>query len=226
MDGLIHEEIAVLMENLNKRISSADDMQSEGILIKDLFPVSVINILWAIMAGVRYDHNNESFQMLMHNVNEFFRNGNPTGGIMAMPILRFVPIVNGPYKRQLVSVDVLQKFIQKTINEHKSTYQEDNMRDFVDVFLSEMKAQENDENSTFNGLKSRFYSIYPCILPLYFFRGAIGSDVHGFVSRWNRNHCEQFRILFPIFDATPRRTRKNETGNFQSGWEGSTSIFR
>jgi hypothetical protein len=25
------------------------------------------------------------------------------------------------------------------------------MRDFVDVFLSEMKAQENDKNSTFHG---------------------------------------------------------------------------
>lgn len=160
MDGLIHEEIAVLMENLNKRISSTKDMQSEGIQIKDLFPVSVINILWAIMAGVRYDHDNENFQLLMHNVNEFFRNGNPTGGIMALPILRFVPIVNGPYKRQLVSVAVLQKFIQHSINEHKNSFQEDNMRDFVDVFLSEMKAQESNENSTFTGCDVYFKMKY------------------------------------------------------------------
>ncbi|XP_059480644.1 methyl farnesoate epoxidase-like [Neocloeon triangulifer] len=150
MEGLNHEEISTLMQNLDDRISKAgDSMDTKGIEIKDLFPVSVINILWAIMAGVRYDHNDESFKTLMFNVNEFFRNGSPTGGIMAFPLLRFVPIVNIPYKKQLVSVDVLQKFIQKSIDDHKETYQEDNMRDFLDVFIKELKEQENNKNSTF-----------------------------------------------------------------------------
>ncbi|XP_065352558.1 uncharacterized protein LOC135947516 [Cloeon dipterum] len=150
MEGLIHEEINTLINNLNQRIAaSKDEMETEGIQIKDLFPVSVINILWAIMAGVRYDHKDENFQVLMHNVNEFFRNGNPTGGIMVLPILRFVPFVNAPYNRQLVSVKVLQEFIQKSINDHKATYQDDNMRDFLDVFIKEMKEQQNEEYSTF-----------------------------------------------------------------------------
>jgi len=186
MEGLIQEEIATLIENLNKRISGSKNIQEDGILIKDLFPVSVINILWTIMAGVRYDHNNESFQTLMYNVNEFFRNGSPTGGIMAMPILRFVPIINGPYKKQLVSVEVLQKFIQNSIDEHKSTYQEDNMRDFLDVFIREMKTRENDENSTFTGQLQFIHKWSPLFYtPSRPHREATSGTVHGFVPCWN-----------------------------------------
>jgi len=40
---------------------------------------------------------------------------------------------------------------QKTIHEHKLMLEENNPRDFMDVFLQQMEAENADENSIFTG---------------------------------------------------------------------------
>ena len=42
---------------------------------------------------------------------------------------------------------------RKNYDEHLATYQDDNMRDFMDVYISEMKAQANNPKSSFYGEK-------------------------------------------------------------------------
>jgi hypothetical protein len=42
--------------------------------------------------------------------------------------------------------------LQEAVAEHKATYSEDYIRDFIDVYLKEMKTRENtQEPSTFSG---------------------------------------------------------------------------
>jgi hypothetical protein len=42
--------------------------------------------------------------------------------------------------------------LQEAVTEHKATYSEDYTRDFIDVYLKEMKKRENTkETSTFSG---------------------------------------------------------------------------
>jgi hypothetical protein len=45
---------------------------------------------------------------------------------------------------------------QKTIHEHKLMLEENNPRDFMDVYLQQMEAEKADDNSTFTG---------SCIIP-------------------------------------------------------------
>ena len=46
-------------------------------------------------------------------------------------------------------------FLQKAITEHKATYSDDHMRDFIDVYLKEMKEREKTEEiSSFSGESS------------------------------------------------------------------------
>jgi len=42
--------------------------------------------------------------------------------------------------------------LQEAVTEHKATYSEDHMRDFIDVYLKEMKKREKtEESSSFSG---------------------------------------------------------------------------
>jgi methyl farnesoate epoxidase/farnesoate epoxidase len=52
LEGLIFEEIEVMLQQITERAKSEDNAKL-GISVQDLFPVSVINVLWAIMAGIR-----------------------------------------------------------------------------------------------------------------------------------------------------------------------------
>lgn len=41
--------------------------------------------------------------------------------------------------------------LQETIEEHKKTFDKENVRDFVDAFLLEIEKNSNNKKSTFSG---------------------------------------------------------------------------
>jgi len=46
----------------------------------------------------------------------------------------------------------IRYFLQKAVTEHKATYSDDHARDFIDVYLKEMKKWEKTEEiSSFSG---------------------------------------------------------------------------
>jgi hypothetical protein len=50
---------------------------------------------------------------------------------------------------------------QKTIDEHIRTHSEDHMRDFIDIYINEMRANENNPNgSPFSGSKNILHIFY------------------------------------------------------------------
>jgi len=49
----------------------------------------------------------------------------------------------------------IRYFLQKALAEHKATYSDDHERDFIDVYLKEMKQREKTEEiSSFSGESS------------------------------------------------------------------------
>jgi len=103
---MLREEAAALGASLRRR----RHQQPEGAELHDLFPVSVINVLWAMMAGERHEHDDADFKLLLENITEYTRQGNPI--IMTFPWLRFVPLLNAPLKNQMRSARVLQEFVK------------------------------------------------------------------------------------------------------------------
>ncbi|KAF4533482.1 hypothetical protein B566_EDAN000967 [Ephemera danica] len=112
MEELIQEQINMLIECLETRLESCSDVVTTGISIQDLIPATTLNTLWTIMSGVQYHPEDPKFQELLYNVNEFFRNGNPTGGgVSVLPFLRFIPLLNSSYQKQIKSTKLLQDYI-------------------------------------------------------------------------------------------------------------------
>jgi len=89
-EQLIHEEIHDLITGIEKSAKS----QAEGIVdFENLFNMSMINILWAMVGGERFNHHDIRLKQLLGIVELFFRSGNLVRSNIPVPgvILRTFP---------------------------------------------------------------------------------------------------------------------------------------
>lgn len=108
----ILEEVEDLLKDIHKLAQSHPDgivnFQSE------YFSHSIMNVLWTIIGGKRFDRDDFGFQRLLHNVDTFMKTSNQLGGLVYVPaffLRRFpwLPKLFGADTQLLVPV---KKFIQ------------------------------------------------------------------------------------------------------------------
>jgi len=56
----------------------------------------------------------------------------------------------------------IRYFLQKAVTEHKATYSDDHARDFIDIYLKEMKKREKTGENSFLSGESSFFD-YPSV---------------------------------------------------------------
>lgn len=140
-EGVILEET----EELVKEIKEKKVVQVAG-----LFSVATINVLWSMIAGTRYAHDDPDFKSLLHKLDFLFRSGSASGNLAAIfPVLKKIAPGLCGHQKMMESFNELRNFFRKTIHEHKLMLEENNPRDFMDVFLRQMEAENAGENSTF-----------------------------------------------------------------------------
>lgn len=84
MEEQISKEVKVLVENLTHECSKPLDVHR-------LFDVTVINVLWSMMAGERFDLNDIKLKQLLAIINDMFRSTDISGGMLnQLPFLRFI----------------------------------------------------------------------------------------------------------------------------------------
>lgn len=89
-EQMIHEEIHDLISSIELSVKS----QAEGIVdFENIFNMSMINILWAIVGGERFSHQDIRLKHLLGIVELFFRSGNLVRSNIPVPgfILRMFP---------------------------------------------------------------------------------------------------------------------------------------
>lgn len=84
------------IRDLISDISSASKSDPKNIVdFKSIFSVSVINILWAIVAGERFERNDVKFKRLLSNVDLFLQNGDAVSVSVPVPafLIRMFPSI-------------------------------------------------------------------------------------------------------------------------------------
>ena len=85
-ENVFREEIADLLDELKEQCDSDPD----GLVdFTRLFNISVINLLWAIVAGKRFQHDDVKLKRLQRGVEDLFRGGNPIGASVPVPAIVF-----------------------------------------------------------------------------------------------------------------------------------------
>nr|CAD7571450.1 unnamed protein product [Timema californicum] len=104
MEGIIYEEVENLMKNLKK---------TKTIQVGGYFNIAVVNVLWAVMAGKRFAHDDKEFVKLTRGLFRMFRAGNAAGGIMDLfPLLRYVAPSLGGYKEMKEATNDIYGFFK------------------------------------------------------------------------------------------------------------------
>ncbi|KAJ2944347.1 hypothetical protein O0L34_g18349 [Tuta absoluta] len=138
MEANITEECRALVELRTKDAG-------QPIPVNHMFDVSIINILWRIVAGKRYDLDDDRLKELCHLIKRAFAVLDMSGGILNfMPFLRYIiPGLIG-YTEIKEVYDSLYTFLREVIEEHQATLDVKKPRDVIDAFLIEMRNNRDD----------------------------------------------------------------------------------
>jgi len=128
----------VLVEEADKMGEFFREKNGKPILVQNLFNVAILNVLWVIVANHRYDLSDPKAQHLVKLITESIQVEN-LRFLFAIPWSRFVAPEWTGWNKQKQVVTETQQLMRDIVKQHVETYDEDNMRDFVDVYLREMK---------------------------------------------------------------------------------------
>lgn len=141
MEESMHEEIRFFCDQLRKDSGPSVDLSNS-------FNVLVINSLWKIIGGKRFDYTDERFGELIDYVKKGFSAIAPTP---RLALLFLFPALRNWFPK-LTGFDAMKKgyhgmydFLMKEIEEHKANLDLDNPKDFIDTYLLEMQKKEDRE---------------------------------------------------------------------------------
>lgn len=105
-EHVMEEELKELLQDLNQRI------ETEGSVVNmsQFFTVSVLNIIWTMIAGMRFTHEDQRIRKLIKNISQLLQSISGGGNIlMAFPYLRgFLGLFPGPVQFRNATLTQLQ----------------------------------------------------------------------------------------------------------------------
>ncbi|XP_054274087.1 probable cytochrome P450 303a1 [Macrosteles quadrilineatus] len=142
MAGLTEDEAAALVESFEKRIAKSG---KNGILVEmsNAFNVCVLNTLWSMLAGIRYNPEEKELQDLQTLLTELFANIDMVGALFSQfPVLQYLaPEISG-YNKFMYIHKQLWKFLRAELDSHKASFVPDKPRDLMDVYLQMLNSPD------------------------------------------------------------------------------------
>ena len=134
----IVEESKVLIKNIAEQIE-----ETNGILdLEKSLNCASLNVIWNLVAGLRFAHDDPSMKSLVEISGDFMLiMGKDVIGkpFQVMPFLRFLPPFKQKFDKLFLAQIRFREFMNKAIEEHKRTFDEEDHRDLIDMFLAKMK---------------------------------------------------------------------------------------
>lgn len=109
------------------------------------------NNVMTITVGRRFDYDNVKFKHCVRLLNENITNAASTGPLNVVPFL--AKLTGDLFIGKLLqrNADLTFDFFRNEIEEHKLTLDENNIRDFIDVYLVQIKEQQASGSNIYTG---------------------------------------------------------------------------
>ncbi|CAK8671316.1 unnamed protein product [Clavelina lepadiformis] len=147
MESRVSEEISYLNEAIRSENGKAFN-------ISNVLHKAISNNICNVTFGKRYDYDDKFFEDVLHKLLTGFENQAVAFVIRILtlaPWLRKVPPVSSICEMFKSDFAVVFEFLQDIINQHEESYDQEDLRDFIDAFLKEMK-KGKDKNFSGNQL--------------------------------------------------------------------------
>ncbi|KAJ8297844.1 hypothetical protein KUTeg_024375 [Tegillarca granosa] len=136
----IKEEIKMCLQVL-------EDTNGKPYDIQNLIHANISNVTCALVFGKRFEHTDPKFVNIVKTMDENFKNAGFASVLNFIPFLKYLPGDLFKAKLTLKNVNYVLELLQDLIKEHEESYDENNIRDYVDAYIKQMKSQEKEENN-------------------------------------------------------------------------------
>ncbi len=91
------------------------------------------------MAGQRFEYSNPKLQRIVAVVSELATAGMKPNIAIIIPALRKLLPASDIINQQAQRFNAIKEFLQVSIDDHKKNFDSENINDFIDAFLAEVK---------------------------------------------------------------------------------------
>ena len=149
MEDRICEEISYFLNEIDRFKGPFD--------IKELLNLSVANVVAGILFGKRCDYDDELFQSCLQGVSEAAKQFAKTSLLInCFPFLRILPGDPLGFRKIEKIREKPQRFLNKIFDEHQNTFDENNIRDVLDLYIKELEENERTgRTNTFSKIQMR-----------------------------------------------------------------------
>uniref|UniRef100_UPI00358FE2A1 cytochrome P450 2C23-like isoform X2 n=1 Tax=Myxine glutinosa TaxID=7769 RepID=UPI00358FE2A1 len=167
MDERISEEVSCLIKRLT-------DMEGSPFEPTFVLSSAVSNVICATVLGKRFEYEDATFLDLLGRINFNVREtGSPAAQLYnAFPIFR---LLRQPYEVFSDNIKNVRKYIDKAIDEHRSSLVTTDPQDYIDSFLIQQAKEASNPDSPFTD-----FQLNTCIANLF----AAGSETTATTLRW------------------------------------------
>ena len=139
-----------ILEEVEVFLQIISETKGQPIDINIAINTSISNIICSIVLGKRYGHNDPEFIKLLDGLKTCLKYAMYAGISDMFPFMKYLP--GDLFKRKLVLQYVKQNLdtLSQYIEEHKRTYDENNIRDYIDCYIKELRSVTNT-STTFTG---------------------------------------------------------------------------
>ncbi|KAG8235108.1 hypothetical protein J437_LFUL015535 [Ladona fulva] len=145
------ETVRVTVESSQQQPLAAErEQKSEGkreavLWLHDAFGVSVLNALWSMMAGVRYEPDDKELRRLQTLLTQLFATIDVTGCPFShFPFLRYCAPGMSGYRQFVETHQNIWEFLFAELERHKNTFKSGYCRDFMDAYLEQMEIERKE----------------------------------------------------------------------------------
>lgn len=143
MGAMVEDEAGDLVQTImNKMVDG-----SAIISMADIFGVSVLNTLWTMMAGVRYNPEDKQMKTLQALLSELFTHIDMVGCLFSQfPFLRYLAPETSGYNSYIKTHVQIWKFLRCELNNHMKSFKPGETRDFMDVYIETLNSKDKKES--------------------------------------------------------------------------------
>ncbi|EFN88284.1 cytochrome P450 18a1 [Harpegnathos saltator] len=144
MEIRIQHEIEGFIRGLELRQGAPTDFSAA-------LSMTVSNVICTVIMGMRFHHGDPQFKRFMDLIEEGFKLFGKLSAVNYIPVMRYMPFVQGVRNKIAQNRKEMADFFQRIIEEHKVTFNKDNIRDLVDSYLLEIVRAKKEERELFQG---------------------------------------------------------------------------
>ncbi|XP_063448879.1 cytochrome P450 2C15-like [Mytilus trossulus] len=174
----LEEKVLEEMQNIAEDLEKAKGAEITD--VKTMMLKASCNVIHSLIFGYRYKHDNESLHKLIKTIDEIFSGPGPLTATGIFPILNF--LTKDSVRMRVEGFTTLKKYIDDHISEHRDSFDPENIRDFIDMYLE----AENDEIERTSSLNPG--GLFSTITDLF----AAGTDTTATTLDWSLLYMIQF----------------------------------